>query len=234
MTLQAASHATDPDTKSPALLGAAIRRSNAEQLKALCVGLDPAVQELAARSLPDTHVVLARTADEAVRATNACAFDLYVLNSWLSDWSGLALCRHIRESDPHVPICLASSITSPENARRALSAGANVCVGKPVNEEWFSARITGFVRAAKLRNALSYVAACEVMQEEVARRLSSADSNAWERFQDSLSRTARSKGRTAYLNSGGTVASFERAREQLWTELTQNIAEPRPWSSITF
>jgi DNA-binding NtrC family response regulator len=82
--------------------GAIAQRPNAPRARVLFVdGSNDGGHTL----LLETHAVtLVHTAREALRELNAGAFDACVLDYWIADWTGPALCRDIRKSDPHVPV----------------------------------------------------------------------------------------------------------------------------------
>src|SRR3981081_1404093 len=50
------------------------------------------------------RAVFAENASHAVRTANAAVFDAYVIDYWVPEWTGVQLCRHIREIDPNAPI----------------------------------------------------------------------------------------------------------------------------------
>lgn len=58
-------------------------------------------------------------------------FDLYVLDNWLPDGSGLELCTWIRSSDTATPIIFTSAIAQRHEIDRAIEAGADRYIVKP-------------------------------------------------------------------------------------------------------
>jgi DNA-binding response OmpR family regulator len=58
-------------------------------------------------------------------------FDIYVLDNWLPDGSGLDLCTWIRSSDSSTPIIFTSAIAQRHEIDRAIEAGANRYIVKP-------------------------------------------------------------------------------------------------------
>src|SRR5262245_58546636 len=55
------------------------------------------------------EVVTGSTIETGVALAGSQHFDLYLLDSWLPDGSGLELCRQIREFDPATPIVFYSA-----------------------------------------------------------------------------------------------------------------------------
>jgi len=68
------------------------------------------------------------TAEEMI---SSGPYDLYVLDNWLPDGSGLDLCTWIRTSDSATPIIFTSAIAQPHEIDRAIDAGANRYIVKP-------------------------------------------------------------------------------------------------------
>ena len=69
----------------------------------------------------ETGLALARSQD----------FDLYVLDSWLPDGSGLDLCRRIREFDKVTPILFYSAAAYESDKDLAIGSGAQAYLIKP-------------------------------------------------------------------------------------------------------
>jgi DNA-binding response OmpR family regulator len=79
----------------------------------------------------DFEVANAHTVDGGVRLASEERFDLYLLDSWLPDGSGLDLCRRIRKFDPVTPILFYSAAAYEADKNMALSAGAQAYLIKP-------------------------------------------------------------------------------------------------------
>jgi CheY-like chemotaxis protein len=62
-------------------------------------------------------------------------FDLYMLDTWYSDGTGIGLCRQIREMDPITPIIFFSAWTPRATQAEAIAAGANAYLLKPGIDE---------------------------------------------------------------------------------------------------
>jgi two-component system OmpR family response regulator len=75
------------------------------------------------------------TSSESVAAALKLAFenkfDLYLLDSWLPDGSGLDLCRKIREFDTRTPILFYSAAAYEVDRELALNCGAQAYLTKP-------------------------------------------------------------------------------------------------------
>ena len=66
--------------------------------------------ELLAINLEEYRIVRARNFAEGLRFATEKYFDLYILDNWLPDGTGLELCQLIRKFDPHTPILFCSAV----------------------------------------------------------------------------------------------------------------------------
>ena len=76
-------------------------------------------------------VVTGSTIESGVRLACSQDFDLYLLDSWLPDGSGLDLCRQIREFDQDTPILFYSAAAFEIDRQEAISSGAQAYLIKP-------------------------------------------------------------------------------------------------------
>jgi DNA-binding response OmpR family regulator len=81
------------------------------------------------------EVICAEDADQAISFATAAQFDLYLLDHWLRDVSGAALCQKLREFDSTTPILFYSGAASAEVKARAIAAGAQGYLTKPASAE---------------------------------------------------------------------------------------------------
>jgi len=79
------------------------------------------------------------TAVNSVTAANQLIekehFDLYVLDNWLPDGSGVDLCKAIRQLGINVPIVFTSAIAQSHEVEIAMLAGADRYLVKPYEPE---------------------------------------------------------------------------------------------------
>jgi CheY-like chemotaxis protein len=59
------------------------------------------------------------------------SFNLYILENWFRQGSGIEFCRKVREFDPHTPIVFYSGSAFESDRDEALYAGATAFVSKP-------------------------------------------------------------------------------------------------------
>jgi len=71
------------------------------------------------------------TIASAIALIDERPFDLYVLDNWLPDGSGIELCKHIRQSNSRTPIIFTSAIGQRAEIDLAIASGANRYLVKP-------------------------------------------------------------------------------------------------------
>ncbi|HJP94601.1 MAG TPA: response regulator [Pyrinomonadaceae bacterium] len=77
------------------------------------------------------EVVTGSTIETGVELAGSQQFDLYLLDSWLPDGSGLDLCKQIRQFDKATPILFYSAAAYEIDRDRALRSGAQGYLIKP-------------------------------------------------------------------------------------------------------
>ena len=115
-----------------------------EKKRILLVEDEEDAKELVAHTLPEYTLICARDFSEGLRLARRGHFDLYILDSWLPDASGVELCRFIREFDSHTPILFYSAAAYERDIREAIRAGAQEYLVKPVVPDelrWAVARL---------------------------------------------------------------------------------------------
>ena len=76
-------------------------------------------------------VVACSTIEAGMNLAQSQTFDLYLMDSWLPDGSGLDLCRRIREFDRGTPILFYSAAAFEADRESALQCGAQAYLVKP-------------------------------------------------------------------------------------------------------
>src|SRR5215467_14952473 len=107
--------------------------SNRARKRILFVEDEEDERELAALTLAEYTLNCARDSHEGLRLAQQRYFDLYILDNWLPDLSGVELCRIIRKFDPHTPVMFYSACAYPRDLQAAYSAGAQAYLVKPVS-----------------------------------------------------------------------------------------------------
>lgn len=76
-------------------------------------------------------------------------FDLYILDSWLPDGSGIDLCKRLREFDQSTPILFFSGAAYEADKQSAINSGAQRYVIKPASFELLCREVTTLMAAFK-------------------------------------------------------------------------------------
>jgi DNA-binding response OmpR family regulator len=77
------------------------------------------------------QVVTGDSIQSGIALASADQFDLYLLDSWLPDGSGLELCQLIRQFDKTTPILFYSAAAYASDRELALQSGAQAYMIKP-------------------------------------------------------------------------------------------------------
>ena len=92
-------------------------------------------RDLATHILTEYTITCARNFNEGLSIARQGGFDLYLLDNWLPDKSGVELCRAIREFDPHTPILFYSAAAYQRDIEEAIRAGAQDYLAKPIHPD---------------------------------------------------------------------------------------------------
>jgi DNA-binding response OmpR family regulator len=79
------------------------------------------------------EVATAATIDDTLRLATSGPFNLFILDSWLPDGSGIDLCKRIRTFDNLTPILFYSGLAFERDKLLAFSSGAQAYLVKPVD-----------------------------------------------------------------------------------------------------
>jgi DNA-binding response OmpR family regulator len=74
-------------------------------------------------------------------------FDLYLLDSWLPDGSGLDLCKRIRTFDTATPILFYSAAAYEADREQALKSGAQAYLVKPSHPSELCNLVTSLIES---------------------------------------------------------------------------------------
>ena len=95
------------------------------------------------------EVVTGDTIESGIAFASAQRFDLYLLDSWLPDGSGLDLCRKIREFDKTTPILFYSAAAFASDRELALECGAQAYMVKPSQPSDLCRLVTELIEDSK-------------------------------------------------------------------------------------
>jgi DNA-binding response OmpR family regulator len=118
----------------------------------LCTEDDPDTRDLLSLILGNAgyDVVCTSDASECLRLASLHNFDLYLMDNWMPNISGEALCKTIREFDAGTPILFYSGAAYESDKQRARDAGAQGYLVKPALEDVLLAEIVRIIAEAKI------------------------------------------------------------------------------------
>jgi DNA-binding NtrC family response regulator len=178
----------------------------------LCVQPSLENQAFVHGALGRYNVVMAASAFDAIRLMNRSVFNAYILDYWLPDWGGPALCREIRKSDPNVPIIF-YTVADAAHSNRALRAGAQAYIEAPVDAGVLRERVQLLIEAADIHDLRARIEEEQTIQEELERQAAAAIQRAQQAMQQAdiaIERIAKIKASKAFIHAGGTCAGFQR------------------------
>lgn len=182
-------------------------------------------RELAALTLTEYTLITARNFSEGLRLARRGYFDLYILDNWLPDRSGVELCRAIREFDPHTPILFYSAAAYNRDIESALLAGAQDYIVKPIIFDELRQSISRLISAAGEAVFDARQTEMTTIREELAtRRMEIAELR--EKAKEMRRRSLRLKAQIAFLKAGGTRGDFAREWLSLSLEEVRDAATP--------
>ena len=188
--------------------------SNRERKRILLVEDEEYARELAAIILAEHTLICARNFDEGSRFAYHRYFDLYILDNWLPDGSGIGLCRAIRQFDPHTPILFCSVAASTRDIREAMRAGAQEYLIKPVIPDTFKQAVARLLSSTHEKVFEARMAEIAAVREELAIRQAENAERLEKTKQKRLraeEKVLRAMAQFAFLAAGGTRGDFARA-----------------------
>ena len=178
----------------------------------LCVEDYEPTRAVMAAELKRFSPVFAADGHAALTLMNKETFDAFVLDLWLPDYTGIPLCREVRDIDPHVPIVFWTVADGEELRSRALRAGASAYLHKSADGAPLCEKLSELLASADERCSRAYAAADAALSDVKTRyagtqsfRSQSADA-----ARTSIARLAKPRTREAFLEAGGTLSRFER------------------------
>ena len=96
------------------------------------------------------EVITGSTIKTGVALAGSESFDLYLLDSWLPDGSGLELCQQIRTFDKTTPILFYSAAAYAADHELALQSGAQAYLVKPSQPAELCELVTDLIERSKV------------------------------------------------------------------------------------
>jgi len=177
--------------------------------------------EIVELKLPEYKLTFARNFDEGLRLARRRYFDLYILDNWLPDGSGIGLCRLIREFDPHTPILFYSAAAYGRDIEEALRCGAQTYLVKPIKLDDLERAVAKLISPVSGRGSEAWRAEIAAIREEFAARNKEnveRVKSAKEKHLRAEEKLMRLKAEKAFLDAGGTRGEFARRWPSVLTE----------------
>ena len=104
-------------------------------------------RELVTVVLADSNYQVTTTSSskEALKLARQQHFDLYLLDSWLPDGSGIELCKQLREFDHETPIMFLSAAAYETDKQAAIDSGAQRYLVKPADIQGLSFEVDALI-----------------------------------------------------------------------------------------
>ncbi|HEY7817903.1 MAG TPA: sigma-54 dependent transcriptional regulator, partial [Vicinamibacteria bacterium] len=97
------------------------------------------------------HLTLAESGKKAIELFDKSSYDLVISDIKMADMSGVEVLRHIKETDPPVPVIMVTAYASAETAVEALRLGAYDYLTKPFKLEELKANIRNALEKVRLK-----------------------------------------------------------------------------------
>ena len=204
--------------------------SNREKKHILLVEDNEDTRELVALTLEECKLTFARNFDDGLHLAWQGYFDLYILDNWLPDSSGVELCRIIRKFDPHTPVLFYSACAYPRDKQAAYSAGAQAYLVKPVSSGKLKRAVAQLISVPPETAFDARHAEVAAIREELAiRRMETAEllETAKQNLLHAEEKALRLKAQIAFLAVGGARGDFAREWPSVFTEEVRNHRDGR-------
>ena len=179
---------------------------------------------------PELKFTFAHDFDLGLKLIRSGIFDLYLLNSKLSDGSGIDLCREVRKTDRNTPVAVLIKDADPRDRAAVMEAGASAFLDKPAALFQLESTVIALLRQAETRSLNARIAEIAVMRDSINDRLSILGARLaanTERVIHANELMLKAHAFSAFVRSGGTRASFEHLWPGVLGELATD-ADPRP------
>jgi len=180
--------------------------------------------ELVSATLPQMRFTFARTFVEGLNFVKRGLFDLYVLDNWLPDGSGIELCREIRRIEANTPVVFLSAAAYSRDHEEAMTAGATAYLDKPADIFRLESILTSLIRQSEARSLDARMAEIIALRDELKERIATVDARMKENAVitlQAIDHLLRARAYAAFIESGGARSHFER----LWPGVLSDFAK---------
>jgi DNA-binding response OmpR family regulator len=197
-----------------------------ESARILFVEDEEDAKDLVALTLTDYKLIWACDFNRGLRLARQGYFDLYILDNWLLDRSGVELCRAIREFDPHTPILFYSAAACARDIQEAIRAGAQRYLVKPVIPDELRQAVSQLISVAREVAFEARRAEIAAIRQELAiRQMENAErvEKAKEKCLRAKEKVLRDMAQIAFLAAGGTRGAFAREWLSVFLEEVRGV-----------
>lgn len=121
----------------------------------LCVDDEPIIRDLCANALDGYQVILAKNGLEALSVLETIKVDIVLSDIKMPKLSGLELLQNIKENRPDLAVILMTGYSDSELILKALKAGADDFINKPINILQLSTTVEKVSEKLKIRRELA-------------------------------------------------------------------------------
>jgi DNA-binding response OmpR family regulator len=115
-------------------------------------------QELVTLILAESNYRVTVTCNirDALKLAQEQDFDLYILDSWLPDGSGIELCKRLREFDKVTPIMFLSAAAYEADKQAAMDHGAQSYLVKPTDIQALTNEVESLIASGPYKRIKSF------------------------------------------------------------------------------
>ena len=95
------------------------------------------------------RIVAADNCDGALMLARSNEFDLYLIDNWMAQCSGIDLCKQLREFSPRTPVLFYSGAAYENDKQQAFAAGAQGYLVKPVDNDELIEQVSRLISEAR-------------------------------------------------------------------------------------
>jgi len=106
------------------------------------------------------RVTTACSVKDALNLAREGGFDLYIIDSWLPDGTGIEFCQRLREFDPRTPIMFLSAAAYDTDIKAAMDNGALRYLVKPTDLQLLSNEVSALIGSSNKYNQAGKLTCC--------------------------------------------------------------------------
>jgi len=188
----------------------------------LCVDDDEDACKVLSATLPLLKFTFAHSFASGLHLIRSGIFDLYFLDEFIPDASGLELCREIRKTDANTPVVMLSPSGHLSDPDTAFAAGASAYLDMPGDFCRLESTVVGLIRQAEARSIDARIAEIEAMGVEIRRHLAGISAPVKENPDGGTPPAdplLKARAYAAFRDSGGVRSHFDR----LWPDVLSAV-----------